>query len=262
MMFKLFVIYVAVVFTKFVYPLSQDIYCREKRNVTLLGFDERAIDILGFLIVDDPCIHLNIFDLHTMKTIPYQSRGIKPLDRTISNDDDVLAIQFLYENTHVSDQCKQSLFYHPFDKVMYTVEKVEKMYNELEKLQNDHGWDVIITSSIINDVIYPCPKRSWIAPNRILSENSYDIDPKNVESQMRNPDWDSVRFLKRTGMENVQKSCFEKERIVVNIIFHKKFTDVFPYVQKAMAMVLQFGTSKRNIKFHLHMPYVFQGINI
>ena len=237
--------------------MSQDIYCRERRNITFLGIYEEDINWFRDKITDDPCIHFNIFDLYTMKTVHVKPREIKHWDKgtllfsfynnnNSFDDDDILAIQLMGENIHVSDELKQTIVYKP----SLLQNDVKKIYSELEKLQNEHGWDVIVLCSVVYKLSCPCPTKSSIPPNRILYEHSYILDRKNFEAQIRNPGWDRIQWLRRTEMENIQKSCFENQKIVINIIFYETQFNFFSHLQRVMAMVLHLSPNK--IKFHFH----------
>ena len=121
-MFKLFLICVAVVFTKCIYFVSsQDYYCRQKHNVTFLGIYHRKIKNLLTNFVD-PCIHLEVSDMYTMKSVSLiHFEGIKHLNprklymeknddgnMAYHNDYEVLSLQFLGEGTTPADGFKQS----------------------------------------------------------------------------------------------------------------------------------------------------------
>ena len=264
-MFKLFSIFVAVLFIKFVCSVSQDIYCRERRNVTFLGFNHDEIDrVLANFV--DPCIHVNVFNMYTLKTVSLHSEKLNHFNQRelyyektddgfiFNTDDDVLTIQLLVERTKSSDHSKQTLV-HRFFKLTRNV--TEQMYNELEKLQENRGWDLLISCSVVQEN-FPCPLKQWIKPSRLISYHGY-YEHRTFLPYLQNPSFDRVQWLKMTEMEIFQKSCFENQKIVINIIFYDGpiIIEPFTFVQRAIAMILHFRKTNKNIRFHFHLASRF-----
>lgn len=172
----------------------------------------------------------------------------------VVDDDDLLAIRILVDNNSVKDTVtKRTLVYQPFNR---TTDNIVRVYEELERMQNEHGWDVIILCSVVRD-LYPCPKNYWIPANRIVPVESHIIDGRSFEAHLQNPNFDRIQWMKMmtTTGNDFQKSCFikDQQRTVIHIAFHFKrfFANTFHVIQNAISMLDKASAS--NSKFHFHL---------
>ena len=107
---------------------------------------------------NDPCINYHIYDRYAKKIIPYNRKAIETVKDGYIEDVDILhEIQLiLNESNSSNNNLKQTLVYTS----LYDQSSSEMIYQNLDRLQNKKGWDIIIVCFVS---VKNCPIESYFS---------------------------------------------------------------------------------------------------